>query len=75
MGARLLPGSRPEHERRDLLQRRRDDRRDGAGHAIHESAPGLVAAAVLDVVETVRAEAPLGPCAGRFDDVGGRCLA
>ena len=46
----------------------------GAGHAIHESAPDLVAAAVLDVVETVRAETPLGPCAARYDDLGGRCL-
>ena len=45
-----------------------------ATHAIHESSPDLVAATVLDVVETVRAEAPLGPCAGRYDDLGGRCL-
>ena len=35
----------------------------------------LVAAAVVDVVEAVRAEAPLGPCAGRYDDLGGRCLS
>jgi dienelactone hydrolase len=47
----------------------------GAGHAIHESTPDLVAAAVVDVVEAVRDEAPLGPCAGRYDEVGGRCLS
>jgi len=47
----------------------------GAGHAIHESTPDLVAAAVVDVVEAVRAEAPLGPCGGRYDDLGGRCLS
>jgi pimeloyl-ACP methyl ester carboxylesterase len=47
----------------------------GAGHAIHESTPDLVAAAVVDVVEAVRAEAPLGPCDGRYDDLGGRCLS
>ena len=46
----------------------------GAGHAIHESTPDLVTAAVVDVVEAVRAGAPLGPCAGRYDDLGGRCL-
>lgn len=47
----------------------------GAGHAIHESTPDLVAASVVDVVEAVRAGAPLGPCAGRYDDLGGRCLS
>jgi pimeloyl-ACP methyl ester carboxylesterase len=47
----------------------------GAGHAIHESAPDQVTAAVLDVVEAVRAEASLGPCAGRYDDLGGHCLS
>ena len=46
----------------------------GAGHAIHESSEELVAAAVVDVVEAVRAGAALGSCADRYDDFGARCL-
>jgi pimeloyl-ACP methyl ester carboxylesterase len=45
-----------------------------AGHEIHHANLELVVAAVEDVVEAVRAEAPLGPCGGRYDDLGGRCL-
>jgi pimeloyl-ACP methyl ester carboxylesterase len=47
----------------------------GSRHAMHLSSPDLVAAAVTDVARAVTSGSSLGPCGGRYDDVGGRCLS
>jgi pimeloyl-ACP methyl ester carboxylesterase len=44
-----------------------------SGHAIYETQPELVTAAILEVVEAARSGNGLAPCDDRFDDLGGAC--
>jgi len=44
-----------------------------SGHNIHETSPGLVTAAIKEVIEAVRSGEGLAPCDGRFEDLGGAC--
>ena len=47
----------------------------GSGHFVHEDAPDVVIAAIQQVVEAVRAGAPLAPCDDVFGPTVATCVA
>ncbi|MGH2640928.1 MAG: alpha/beta fold hydrolase, partial [Actinomycetota bacterium] len=44
-----------------------------SGHVIQDTAPDLVSAALMEVVDAVRSGEGLTPCDDRFEDLGGAC--